>query len=228
MQISLFLLFRIAAGVLIGIWLVGKVRNPLRAMVVRTMPMKYRISEKSFVHQTRITTLVSALFALLIAAGIFMGLTRLRDLATKKRGDDKTIQQDNSEASSFGVPLPPPEVTPAVTEAPIPEAAPAPAPEARPVIAPPKPKPAALVIDENSYFIQHSAYEEADNAWAQQAKLDKRLVKGVWVGFAPEDEAPYKVLVGPFADGESANAYKRKKKLSGYARPLEDIRLFAR
>ena len=234
MQISLFLLFRIAAGVLIGVWLVSKVRNPLRAAVVRLMPMKYRISEKSFIHQARLTTVVSALLAALVAGAVFHGITRAAQMShVIEKESTLPKESKRSDQSRLGAPAPeePEQPGPDTVEAAA-GAAPDPMPEAAPqtVIVPPKPKsrPEPLVITPETWFLQVHALGDSENAWAEKARLERRCPKKVWVGHDGEGDTPYKLLVGPFAGRAEALSYRKKKKLGGYARPLEDIRLFAR
>jgi len=230
MQVPIFLLFRIAVGVLIGIWLVGRFRNPLRAMVVRMMPMKYRIAEKSFLHQARITTGVSALLVLMIAGVIFLGMTRAAELVQGAPEKKEPSKQEKSELAPLGSAAPKPkepEQGPAEVKDPPPEAEPEPAPAPRIVPSKPKPRPVAVVITEQTYFIQVHAFKDPVNVWETKSRMDRRLPKMVWVAYSEYDEAPYKVLVGPFEDRPAALRYRKLKKLGGFVRPLEDNRLFA-
>ena len=231
MEISLFLLFRITVGFLIGFALVRRFNGPLRALVVRLMPMKYRISEKSFIHQARFTTLASIAIALLIGGGIYRGTDLLANRLKKEpapilevKTKPKPIELSPLMASQvpeepFKKPEPA-EPAPATD----PQTQPSPAP----VIVAARPKPAPVVITEESFFLQVSAFEEEVYAWDQKERLEKRHSGKVWVAFASADYIPYKVLVGPFPDRKSAMAYRRQKKLGGFARALKELRLFAK
>lgn len=231
MEISLVTLFRITAEFLIGFLLVRRFKNPLRALVVRMMPLKYRYSEKSFAHQTNISTLAAILIALAIASSIHLGLDRLIKGLDKEPTPLEPVKPGRSTLFPVGEdlsPSPQPEQKPAPEPQPQPVSTPTSGPEPEPVIIRPKPKPAPLVITEESFFLQVSAFEEEVYAWDHKESLEKRHSGKVWVAFGSADYIPYKVLVGPFPDRKSAMTYRRQKKLSGFARPLEELRLFAK
>ena len=236
MEIPFFPLFRLTFAILAGFWVVTKMRGMLRAMVVRSMPLRYRISERSFFHQTRITTLVSVVIGTLIAGGIFWGLDYLTDQARIKTGPPDPVDPPTEEEFKF-FPTPEPYDTPIDTievdiSPPAPEIAPveetAPPRAAEPKLVAPAPRPAPLVITQETYFLQLDAFEKVENADIQQAYWERRLRRAVWVADASPEWAPYKVLVGPFWDRGEALAYRRQKKLGGYARPLGYLRLYAR
>jgi len=68
MNISTIVLgLRIIGSLGLGIYLANLWKEGLRSLVIRCMPMKHRISESSYILQTRITTIVGIVFALLIA-----------------------------------------------------------------------------------------------------------------------------------------------------------------
>ena len=178
--------------------------------------MKHRISERSFVLQTRITTLVSVIVGGLIALLVFQGMTRAAWKITGRPQPPKP---------PVVKPIEKPETRPPDTapepELPIPASS-EPAPEA----APPPPKTEAAP-GELSYLQLH-ALTDFDAAWAQRAHWERRLGRAVWVAHESAGVGPYKVLVGPFPDRRSASAYKRQKKLDGFPRALEPLRLYAR
>lgn len=223
MQVPILLLVKLAVSVFAGFWLVSRMSGLLRALVVRAMPMKYRISETSFVHQTRFTTLVSVILGTLLAGAIYWGLDWLLAQAF---GQPEKIEEDTE------IIILPPVETPQIVdtvsrpaggkEEPVQQAfVVKSAPKAREPEAP-------AVITPETWFVQLHAFEEAGLAWAAQVREEKRLRRPVWVADGGEAWPPYKVLAGPFAGRDSAEAWRRQKRLRGYPRQLGELRLYAR
>lgn len=228
MQVSILLLVKLAVSVFAGFWLVSRMSGMLRALVVRAMPMKYRISETSFVHQTRFTTLVSVILGTVLAGTIYWGLDWLLAQAFGKPEKEPIEIEDKTTIISL---LPPVGAQPladtVATQGGRKEEQAQqgfvvkPAPKAR------EPK-APVVITPETWFLQLHAFEEGELAWAAQAREEKRLKRPVWVADGGDTWSPYKVLAGPFADRVSAEAWRRQKRLRGYPRQLDDLRLYAR
>lgn len=228
MQVSIFLLVKLAVSVFAGFWLVSRMSGMLRALVVRAMPMKYRISETSFVHQTRFTTLVSVILGTVLAGAIYGGLNRPQAQIFGPPEKRPFKKEEETEIYKLPLPVESPQLIDTV-------ARPAggkeeqvqqgfvvkPAPKAS------EPK-APVVITPETWFLQLHAFEEGELAWAAQAREEKRLKRPVWVADGGDAWSPYKVLAGPFADRVSAEAYRRQKRLRGYPRQLDDLRLYAR
>ena len=226
-NLQFFLLFRLTVAVLAGFWLVRRMSRHLRAIVVRSMPIRYRVSEKSFSYQARFTTLVSVVIGTLLAGGIYWGLTYLADQFSgdtpkPTRGPD-LIEDPGPDPYGTSIDTilvvesdPPPEIEPSITEQPAPVA------KAQPV------RRAPVVINAGTWFLQLHAFEVLENAENQQARLERRLRRPVWIANGGDEWAPYKVLVGPFASRTEAEAYRKQKRLDGFSRPLEYLRLHAR
>lgn len=227
MQVPILLLVKLAVSVFAGFWLVSRMSGLLRALVVRAMPMKYRISETSFVHQTRFTTLVSVILGTLLAGVFYWGLDWLLAQAFGQP-EKKPIKIKEDTEIIMLPPVDGPQLIDTVArpaggkEEQVQQAfAVKSAPKAR------EPK-APAVITPETWFVQLHAFEEAELAWAAQAREEKRLRRPVWVADGREAWSPYKVLAGPFADRDSADAWRRQKRLRGYPRQLDDLRLYAR
>lgn len=74
--IHLLWFLRGLAGFAIGFFIARKLRDFIRSIVIMCIPLKHRISERSFQIQTRITTLVSILLMIAIAVGLNWGLSK--------------------------------------------------------------------------------------------------------------------------------------------------------
>jgi hypothetical protein len=228
MQVPILLLVKLAVSVFAGFWLVSRMSGLLRALVVRAMPMKYRISETSFVHQTRFTTLVSVILGTLLAGAIYGGLNRLQAQISGPPEKRPVKKEEKTEIYQLPLPVDAPEIVDTVArqgvgkEEQVQQAfVVKPAPKAR------EPK-APAVITPETWFVQLHAFEEAELAWTAQVREEKRLRRPVWVADGGEAWSPYKVLAGPFADRASAEAWRRQKRLRGYPRQLGELRLYAR
>ena len=76
------------------------------------------------------------------------------------------------------------------------------------------------------HFVQLYAFRDEARAWAQKQYWQGRLSRQVWVGVAPGEAAPFKVLVGPFAQLQDARRFLRSERLDGFPREQRDIRLY--
>lgn len=228
MQVPILLLVKLAVSVFAGFWLVSRMSGLLRALVVRAMPMKYRISETSFVHQTRFTTLVSVILGTLLAGAIYGGLNQLQAQIFGPP-EKKPVKKEEDTEIIMLPPVDGPQLIDTVAgpagsgkEEPVQQAF---VVKSAPKVREPK---APAVITSETWFVQLHAFEEAELAWAAQVREEKRLRRPVWVADGGEAWSPYKVLAGPFADRASADAWRRQKRLRGYPRQLGELRLYAR
>ena len=57
-------------------------------------------------------------------------------------------------------------------------------------------------------------------------RLSLKFPEAVFIGYK-KGKSPYKVLIGPFGDLQSAEAFKRKRNLDGFPRKKETIRKIA-
>lgn len=235
-SIPFFLIARLVVGLAAGIWLARKMRGFLRWLVLRLMPLRYRISEQSFNMQARSSAALAYLLALSVALFIFFGLEKAWD----KYGSSWITKEETvtSTASSLEPTLPssysapihsPSEETPPSEEVPSPETAAVPPPEpmpkreAAPELQPSFPR---AYEETGRYFAQLYAFQEEARAWAQKQYWEGRLSRRVWVGVAAGEPAPYKVLAGPFGSRREARQYLRSQRLDGFPREQRNIRLY--
>ncbi len=233
-SIPFFLIARLLVGLAAGIWLARKMRGFLRWLVLRLMPLRYRLSEQSFNMQARFSAALAYLLALSVALFIFFGSEKAWD----KYGSSWVTKEETTQAStssleptlpsSYSAPLPSiPEEAAPPEEAPLSVSATGPPPEPEPA---PAPKPATsyptAYEESGRYFAQLYAFREEARAWAQKQYWEGRLSRRVWVGVAAGEPVPYKVLVGPFGQRQEVRSFLRSKGLNGFPREQSDIRLY--
>lgn len=227
-SIPFFLIIRLLLGFAAGFWLARKVRGSLRWLVVRLMPVRYRVSEQSFNMQARFSAALAYLLALGVALFIYIGLGKARDKLAPPRVTIEEVTEISP--SSMGPTLETSSGTPvysSTSEAP-PRRDSLPAVALEPQRPAPGPPPAyPSSYEENGrYFVQIFAFKEEARAWAQKQYWESRLSRRVWVGVATGEAVPYKVLVGPFGQRQDARRYLRSEGLAGFPREQEDIRLY--
>lgn len=231
-SIPFFLIIRLLIGLSAGFWLAHKMRGFFRWLVLRLMPIRYRISEQAFNMQARISAALAYLLALSVAAFIYVGLGK----AGAQVGLPWISKEESTEvrSSSMEPTLPIAYSTPdySLPEEPVLSADSLPPP----AITSPEPEPAArpgrstsyprAYMNSSRYFVQLYAFRNEERAWAQKQYWEGRLSERVWVGVAAGDAVPYKVLVGPFGQWQEARQYLRSQRLDGFPREQKDIRLF--
>lgn len=185
-------------------------------MVLRSLPMRYRMSEHYFNLQGRINTLVSFGLVLLLSAGGMWGTGRLLVRPSK------VTQQE-----VVSVSLPKPKTAPPsqnkqeeVSEAPI-------LSPSTPVADPPKkPSSTSKGPKPGTYYLQIGAYTEEARAWRQRHWFNQRYTTSVYVAISPiERSGKYKVLVGPFPTRKKALEYGQTHHLEGWPKRLEGLDL---
>lgn len=201
----------------LAFFVVRKFKDVLRGLIVRSLPVKYRLSEKYFDLQNRITTLSVILIATGIAIALHIGMIRL--------GQSVGWTWESPAPRTSATPPPPTPFAVAPVE-------PVPAPEsimdAMPVAeapAAPMPAPTPGPLRGDRYYWQVEAFMEESRAWRLQRALSDELLEEVEVGAHPQDRAAYKVLIGPFSSRADATAYARARGLRGWPRRLEVIEL---
>ncbi len=220
-SIPYFEIARLLVGLAAGFWLTRKMRGLIRGVVVRLMPVRYRVSEQSFDHQTRLSTMLAYLVALGIAVAVHLALgkaSRALNMPWVKKEEQTMVRSTPLEQPA---PTPPPVYEPAPPPAvPTEYAAPEP-PAAQEAPA----RPTAYHGDE-SFYLQLYAFQSEARAWQQQQYWQGRLSLPVQVGIAPGEGIPYKVVVGPFSSRADARRYGRSQRLEGFPRPHHGIRLY--
>lgn len=230
-SIPFFLIFRLLAGFAAGIWLARKMQGFFRWLVMRLMPLRYRISEQAFYTQARIGAALAYLLALSVALLTYAGLGK----AANRLGLPWVTKEEVTEVRSLSLePTLPPSYSTAVLSPP--EQA-APWKDSFPASAVAPPQPGAPEPERTPfyptayrrngrYYAQLYAFREEARAWAQKEHWQARLSEPVWVGVAAGEAVPYKVLVGPFGQRQEARRFLRGKGLNGFPREQGNIRLY--
>lgn len=223
-SIPYWLIIRASLALFAGFWIASRLRGILRAIVVRSMPVRYRMSEESFNIQTRISAFLAIAIGLGIATLAYWGLSKAGQ-ALKGPVVSRSTTVEIEPAPEAPAPPPPPvklEKAPADT-LPAPEALPQTYEEPRPARLPARAAPPAPGA---AYYLQLHAFVSEARAWKQQAYWAARLPRRIHVGVQPGGAVPYKVLAGPFGSRKQAIDFREKNKLIGFPRPLEQIQLY--
>jgi cell division septation protein DedD len=218
MQSFHYVMIAQAAVALFGaFYLTRRMRSFIRAAVVRLMPLKQRISDESFHLQTRFSALVAYLIGLLLTGFFYWGINRLVDSILPGAITQQTITSIDPRPSGPAPILPPPIVVEdpqAVAQRPdISES------ETAPIREYDMPAPATsnrhFAEVSGTYYIQLYAFISADRALTQQAIYGDRLAYPVSVKKVNGTHGPYKVIVGPFSDRQTAVQLLRREGLEG-------------
>lgn len=216
-------LIRAFLALSIGFWIASRLRGVLRAIVIRGMPVRYRMSEEYFNIQTRLSMILALAVGLGIAGAAYWGLGKARSAI---KGP---VVSRSTTVEIEPLPSPPPTPAPLKLESPpadssaneetLPETYEEPEPMR---IQPPVPTP----LRGPEYYLQLHAFISETRAWNQREYWAARLPLRIHVGILPGDAVPYKVLAGPFSSRGQAVSFRKKNKLVGFPRPLEQIQLY--
>lgn len=221
--ISYWFLIRTLLALSVGFWIASRLRGTLRAIVIRSMPVRYRMSEEYFNTQTRISAILAMVIGLGIASLTYWGIGKASNAI---KGP---IVSRSTTVEIEPMPSPPPTPAPLKLEsAPTDtllheDPLPATYEEPEPVRIP---SPSARPAPGNPYYLQLYAFVSKTRAWEQKAYWAARLPQRVFVGIRPADEVPYKVLAGPFDSRGQAISFRERNKLTGFPRRLEVIQLY--
>lgn len=243
--INIILAIRIAFGLTVGVYLANRWKEIFRGLVIRCMPIKHRISEQSYILQTRITSIVGIVFAILVAVLINMAF----GIGWQKMGWQTRLQQQS--VTPKLIPIPPSPVVPnlplkevikykketTVEEKPMAIQSPIQkkyfpntvhqplATPAREVVYIPRPttyyQPVALPV-----YLQIYAFTTFPKAQQQKARWIGQTPFPVKVGYIEYDFTPYKVVIGPFPSRQAAKHFKNQITIPAFIRPIEGLQFF--
>lgn len=228
------LIIRLTIGLVIGIWVAYKMRNVIRATIIRFIPIRKRISQQSYELQTRLTPLICFI---LIAVVTFCFNHFIEKGINKIYSIDQTPDTNQSstyEQSLFNTnPEPIPEVRTIPKKQSVKIEKPARQPSYTPTIdaTPKRPEivieqPARLIT--NPYYIQRDAFSTIDKANRQYSDyLRSNHTHQYLIGIDPVGDIPYKLLIGPFPNREAANRYRRHYRILGFVRRGETLQLLS-
>jgi len=219
-----FFVVRILLALLAGFWVARYFRAAIRGLVIRLMPLKYRMSEQSFHLQSRISTALAILIALAIGFIVNQGLNR----AIEAAGDKWWSKSDKMETFSF-----PAEPESVHTE---PEPIPSPEPDISPVPSLAEEKPSEKTATPDSYgstaapqkgshYLQVSAFDETDNAWRYYHAMERRYPGRAHLGKVSNGPGLYKALLGPFPNRAATLSFRARHNLQGFPRDLKQVQL---
>jgi len=242
---TIILGLRIVGSLGLGIYLANLWKEGLRGLVIRCMPMKHRISESSYILQTRITTIVGMVFAVLIAIGINVGIS-----VGLQRVGWAPAATTQSVIPKY-IPMPPkriPPTTKPMTNIPQPLPTPDPLsvfpakkPVEKPVSTTSTPASEPVVRKEIVYvpipaqkyqaiarpcYVQLYAFHTFEKARQQQARWIRQTPYTSRIGFVAQDLAPYKVLLGPFPSRQTAKQFQRQLTITSFIRSVEGVQVF--
>lgn len=221
-----FFVIRILLALLVGFWVARYFRAPIRGLVIRLMPIKYRMSEQSFHLQSRISTGLAILIALAIGFVVNQGLSRALQLV-EGRWWDRT-----ESIEAFSMPLEPASPPPEPELEPLPE----PEPQANPHLVPETEKPETTIpkaygpapeatAPVGSYYLQAGAFDKAENAWRYHYTLSRRFPGRAHLGEQAGRYCPHKVLLGPFPSRRAVRSFRGRHGLEGFPRTLQELQL---
>lgn len=216
-------LIRTLLSLSLGFWIASRMRGILRTIVIRSMPVRYRMSEEYFNTQTRISMALAVVVGLSIASLTYWGLSKAGSAIKGPVVSRSTTVEIE--------PLPSPPPTPAPLKV---ERAPADTMPETEFIPETYEEPQPVRILPNisraqrghRHYLQLHAFISEARAWDQKEYWSTRLPEPIHVGILPGDEVPYKVLAGPFGSRGQAVTFRDKNKLAGFPRPLDRIQLY--
>ena len=211
---------RILIALFIGFWLARRFRVHIRSLVVRLLPLKYRMSERSFYIQTKISTTLGFIIALgvgfIVNEALERGLNML-DIPLLSRTEQAAVitppsqeMQEDEEPQEQSIPDTYSTTIP-VQEQEKPEALPAYKPET-PDITP---------IPSANYYLQLSAFDNLSYAEAYYHEMKQRFPKYAHMSRTYDRVCPYKIVLGPFPNRKASVQFKAKYNLNGFPRKIE-------
>ena len=227
---------RLLVGLSIGFILASKWKEGLRGLVIRCMPVKHRISEQSYLLQTRITTVVSILFAIVVATVLNLALSK------GLQGIGWTLPTTQQTVSPRLIPLPPKPVPnverkEAIDKRPIGDLdkIATPASPTKEIAIPPSNTTSQQIgyvpTSQSVYrpisppcYLQLYAFHTFEKAQQQQARWIRQTPYMARIGYLTNDYAPYKVLLGPIPNRQYARQLQQQLTISSFIRAVDDIR----
>ena len=208
---------RLLPGPIIGLWIAWKVKNHIRPLVVRLMPVRQRISEKSFDIQTRVSTMTAFSLALCIAFLVNWGIFEASlALGLITQNQKEMPQQETSRTIPRTTTIPKPLNTANPEKDSLVESTPEAAPKS---IAP-------TLADtlQRLFFIQLFSFQEEDRALTQQNIWKAKLKVTIWTAKSRGNDLTYKVLAGPFNTREAAEVARQQQHIPGYTRSVRELK----
>lgn len=227
-SIPVFLMIRLLIGLTLSFLLVRKMRGFIRAMIVQCMPMKQRISPKSYTLQTRLTTLISIVLIALLSMlfnQFFLQLAQSTGIVEQTQ----IRSQEARTVTPLLRPIQEKPVSPEMAEPPILGATVEQALIKNEQVfkgqIQEQIQAGPIIIDQpirlsEQYFVQVTALSSLQKAKNSYRKWRSKSQHSCWIA---ADEYSYKVLLGPFTSRKAANQYIRQRSLDAYPRKAQQL-----
>ena len=220
--LSIAFFIRIGIALVAGFIVARRLRRFVRSSVIRSMPLEKRMSEQSYSLQTRISTLIGFVIALLAAALANLGLLQLEEIigipVLTQSTTSATISDFEEEASLFASSNWPSEIDEPIDTADTSWNS-LPQPDSNDELPSGKMK----QLEKGAYYLQLYAFNSQELAMNQLSKSRSQLYKPVMLGKVEYSIAPYKILAGPFLSRVAARKYRDKYKLKGFTRHRKEF-----
>jgi hypothetical protein len=232
---SLWTILRFTIGLVIGVFVAYKSRYLLQNLIIRLLPVSYRMQEHSYRMQNRLYYALLTMTAFGIMLLFHWGVNRVTQaLGWDKVTDDVINNQgvlsnppqeyDLTYPPVVTVPRPSPQQPIAEPKQEVqtfdrlPNVMSSPAPEIQRERFVPKFESRTVVPSEPqvTYFIQLNAFADLQKARKHRLSWASRTPYHCYIGVRAEDMSPYKVLLGPFAGREAAEAYRKRNRIKGF------------
>lgn len=202
--------FQIVFAITAGLLIVSRLRKKLRSLVVRFMPVKQRLADNFLPRQTRYSAVAGIVLTALIAITLFVGMEYLEQKVTTSQEITLSVSnaQDKTPLSKTTLSTPPEQPPQAKEE----QETPTPSRDESSQY-----YPSSSVM----YYLQLQAFENPRNALKQEKYWTQRLNEPVTTKNIPGDNAPYKILVGPFPSRQAVMKYRSSTGLPGFIRKID-------
>lgn len=220
--LSIAFFIRIGIALIAGFIVARRLRRFVRSSVIRSMPLEKRMSEQSYSLQTRISTLIGFIIALLAAALANLGLLQLEEMIdipvlTQNTSSTTISDFEEEEASLFASSNWPSEIEEPITIDAIRDSLPQ--SDSYDELPSGNMKP----LEKGAYYLQLYAFNSQELAMSQLFLSRSQLDKPVMLGKVEYTLGPYKILAGPFPSRVAARAYRDKYKLTGFTRHRKEF-----
>ena len=211
-------------GLALGLLIVRHFKDFILAIIIRLLPLRYRISANSATLHARVSTIVSFVLVFLICGTTYWGLGKAVELVTvteqqtmvnipptitlpqTRPASPLTIPIDIEEPVTVPKEVAPPAVVPTVLKTP------PPAPQTIPTRPTVVTRPITIVAQPN-YYLQVSATQSLERARRGCDRLRQQWNVPCKIGVDETHAYSYKILLGGFATLEDTKAFKRKYRL---------------
>jgi hypothetical protein len=222
MSISISFLLQLLVCFIIGGGVAYRSKKMLLAILLRVMPMRYKISENASYLQARISTLLILSIIFSVAGLSYYGINKAKQALTPMLSSHQTV---TSIRKSVYKPLLPPPSKVSIRDTSHLEAIPisyadyeTPAPRLE--------RPSVSPTPSVRYFLQIAAFRSRQKANKKRVMENRKGKVQCLVGVIDADGIPYKILLGPFTSFQKVKTYQRQNNLSGYPKSADQIDYF--